>query len=51
MIRIYRDRTSVPKAFLPGGSAKNEQALLAARADHLIRLQTKPKAAHGFDPK
>lgn len=48
MIQIIRDRTAIPAAFRPPGSSKNETSLLGARLDHLIRLQSDPKAGHGY---
>lgn len=50
MIRITRDRAAIPAGFIPGTPAaiQKETTLLTARQSHLVRLQTDPKAGHGF---
>lgn len=51
MIRITRDRTNaaIPAGFRPPSSSAKELTLLTARRAHLVRMQTDPKASHGFD--
>lgn len=50
MIRIIRDRTTIPAGFVPGtpDGVKKEHTLLKARQSHLVRLQTDSKAGHGY---
>jgi hypothetical protein len=51
MIRLKRSRTSaaIPAGFRGAGRLVSERRLLNAKQDHLVRLQTNPKAGHGFD--
>lgn len=48
MIRLARDRNSVPSSFQGPGRVAKEKTLLMAKRDHLQRLLDNPDAAHGF---
>lgn len=49
MIRIHRDRKAVPPAFTADSRRAKELTLLKARRDHLVRLASDPRAAHGYN--